>query len=263
MRVAPLVLLLSAALAAGQQRLTMNGATRGLTTSSTSSELSAYANLTNRNTFTVKVYPCFGSLNWYANIGAPATPTRRIFEWEWKEGSKSSGFVRQPATFNSTLGVLFQGLPSLYSKQDVLLWDTTTANPPWLPDAPSSGISSEVTGQGTGAILTWDTTGNSQDSYRLYEYEGEIEDDSGYIDYTPCGVKEFMTDVTTQYDIDIDGSEATATIDGLDPETTYLFKVVVERANGYSDSYNTQIINGAVAVASNLFLSLAALVALS
>jgi hypothetical protein len=251
--------------AVAQTRFNVNEVTRGLLMTSASPQVNLYANLTGKKATTIRVIPCYGQYNYYTRFGRAPTTTSSTFKFTWKPQPVSGPAAAiLPQTYNSSLGLLFQGQGSFNKKSyigkaDLIVTDQATSFEPILTNPT---IDATVKEGGTEATLEWTTTGNPLDSYKLYEYKGEVDEDSGFVDYTACGVIEFMSDVTSQYDIDYDGRDATATITGLDKESPYQYKVVVFRQGGYMADYNLMTVNDASGRASSFLVVPVALVAL-
>jgi len=102
------------------------------------------------------------------------------------------------------------------------------------------------------AVVTWATTGDARDSYKVYRYDLAKKSDWGGMMPPPgmfltaCSYKCWMKlDATATKAITFSGSFASTTVSGLSKRNVTLVAVVAERANGYQASYQMIALNAA------------------
>jgi len=211
------------------------------------------------NLLNFTLFPCYGSLKWYLDIGRPVIPdNQNSCAFDWDPNLKKTWCA--PATYNGTrYNILVQGLrtysgfPLASAKFDMAIFLTATSYDEQVPVPGGSGkldgalLDNLKKGDRQQLTLNWIGTGNANDAYTIYQHDNGANPvvdnpDSGYLLSSGCGLKDFMTPVAG-IDIQNNNNEFSAVIGDLDPEKDYLFAVVVERNGGYLNSYKTLRVN--------------------
>lgn len=276
----------AAVVAFTSQSLALNAVTRGVIVPGTGDQ-STLAKLATVGQPLVKVVmvPCFGDFSFYMKYGNGTTmtvPSKSNNNYACPATSSTQpclnmdstivGFTRR-GTVDAEFQILVEGLGAWSGNLgkgasaivDFVIIDSDNASTADLiPALADTAVTVAVGDSNTKATLEWQLTGDPRDSYNIYEFEGEINEDSGYRSATACGAKLFMTDVTTSHKVTLGSTTGKAEITGLDPEVQYTYKIIVSRQGGYMKEYKTQVVNSSSRVmASILTLCLAFALALT
>jgi len=201
------------------------------------------------------LFPCYGSLDWYLNIGTIPVPDQKngcALKWD---PSVKKTWCSPPVYNGTTYNILAKGLrsytgaPLAAAKFDFAIY---TSNAQYDMQVPVPGGGGNLEGslldglnEGERQTLTmkWVGTGQPNDTYHVYKWEDNpISEDSGFHSSSACGIKEFMIPVTG-ITITNNENQFSTQIGDLDPEKELLFAVVVERPGGYINSYKTLRVN--------------------
>jgi len=206
-------------------------------------------------------------MNWSLGRGyVPTSLGNNSCDAPWPGPLKTRSVCTIPYPRNDTYYyVNVQGLgtwsgSSVYSSIFDMFLFTSDAEFNLLVPAPGQGgaitSSLQVPNQKGGtSVLTmkWQGTGVANDTYSVWQY-ATVPSNSGFTYATGCGAKYFMnqrTDVIVNNNGD---GTFQAVVDQLDPVAITTITVVVDRPNGYTNTYRTIFVNSTTIMFVNLTL---------
>jgi len=199
------------------------------------------------------LFPCFGSMSWYAQLGSVPNPDEDpnslACDQPWESKTSDFNCENFGPSDNSPYYVLVIGQKSyssssLYSSVfDFAFYTDNQTFSSMIPIPGNDGkVTSSMNSDGSTATLTWDSTGNENDTYSIWTYTGSIPD--GSIPYTACGTEMFMSE-NSNAQISKSGDHMSVTLSNLDINTVTFVSIVVQRQNGYKASYELYSLNDA------------------
>jgi len=207
------------------------------------------------NDLTFTLFPCFGEMNFFLGYGVSPNPAGNNtcnLLFAGIEREKYSCTIPFPRN-NTIYQILvvgsgqYSGSASYSSVFDFLV--TNDTGPTTLVPTPGdsgnlqTSLKTVMRGQPQELTVTWQGTGIDSDKYTIYQYNGTIPTNGGYITASGCGVKFFMSprnDVAIQKN----GETYTAVVTNLDAVNPSSVAVVVDREGGYTASYRVVFVNG-------------------
>jgi len=198
------------------------------------------------------IFPCFGQLNWFLGGGflpnvTNTTDNNCNFYWEGTGIASSYCVLNYPANDTTTYIVAQApkafGTPS--SKFDMLVFsrleDFDRVYP--YPGASGALAGAYVDTEHTAVKLTWEGTGNPNDTYSVYYFNGSVSDSSGHLTAGGCGVLDFMTD--SQATITSNGNVYSTKLSSIKGKVITV-SVLVKRLGGYLSAYNQLTVGGGI-----------------
>jgi len=203
------------------------------------------------------LFTCFGEMDWFLASGYLPNPNgNNTCDAFWKGNDKKRSACSVPRPINGTTYYVlikgrgqFAGSDVYSSIMDVLLF---TSNDQYEALVPQPGSEGTVQTKLKDAVkkrdkqeltMTWTGTGNANDVYSVWIYEGKTPDNSGFLYATGCGVKYYMTQRTDVTIKDNGDGTYTTVVTGLDPVEASTVVIVVDRPSGYTNSYRAILVN--------------------
>jgi len=214
-------------------------------------------------------YACYGEYDYYIGLGSEPNVTSYYEKVPWNGlASNGRGFNFTGSGQVTDVYFLFVGLNTYTGGSavfDFLFYTDNEAGSTTVPAPGNNGNTGRtLDSNGDSGSITWTPTGNPNDNYTVYTYNGKSFPDGDTI-ADACSITRFMTPLTSNVGTIKQNTDGTYTASFPNLNKNPLSTVVIVTRNipyGYSVPYETQILNGVAVLVPSLFLMLVALFAL-
>jgi len=196
--------------------------------------------------YNITAFYCFGEVDWYVSIGYTPNITNYDFSLPFAGPETSSiGFSLSGAETLYFLFVCQNAYPGICAELDILV-TPVTGNDSFdaIVPTPVQTVQGSLATGGESGSITWNKTGNPEDSYNVYW--GNTTQPAGYFIATACAVRNWMHNLTQWLGTirnNANNISMTASVNNLNPQVPFTVTVVVNRAGGYSNVYNSFTFN--------------------
>lgn len=220
----------------------------------------SYENPVNVTNLEWVLFPCYGSIQWWVTRNSVPVPGAKnnscSSTWNADNGDQSVCEVTSPkiATYYALLNGSgeFPEYPGVTAKFDFLLTSESDPSYGQIIPVPGNGGTVDATalsqlksGQKQQVTMKFVGTGNPNDTYAAYVFQGNLAENTGYSRYSACGIQLFMQPAAAaNVQITNEGDIFTAVVSNLDPVKASQLAVIVERDGGYMAAYQVVQLNG-------------------
>jgi len=214
-------------------------------------------NLANTGNGPFRIYsiPCSGAFNWYVGFfpSLNSQNSNCSFSWTNQESKQSCTLF-----FPTNGSIIYEQSDAVTtpSTMDIIVLISVQSPSTYFPTPGNGGTLQTNNPDSSNPVLsvTWTTTGNPNDVYSVYGYNGGVS--NGNYPYTACGVRNYMTflNVTQTTSGNTISVNINLTQLGYNVKGPYTIVVVVDRPNGYSSVYNPIINSASIMFPSVVFL---------
>ncbi|EGC39770.1 hypothetical protein DICPUDRAFT_147463 [Dictyostelium purpureum] len=210
-----------------------------------------YFVLKNETATGITVTSCFGAFDIYISINELIIdPKKSNYYGQWNPSVKALGTNIKAFPPGTIIYVAIKGIEDYKFKNNPLSTeysilissDEERIVTPYYPvPAREGAVDVKLTNGGKSGTISFYKTGNPNDIYTIYTYDGERPE--GIFPFSACGVKYFASENKQRIENNGD-NEASATFTGLNPRVQTSLAIVVQRkAKGFSSVYNLVVFN--------------------
>jgi len=191
---------------------------------------------------------CFGEFDWYVDYDSPPNTTSYDDKIEWDPSSTGPVVGTRYATPVYFLFVCKNTYSDHCAVFDLIVTNGTTNISDVTPDNFNHAVTGQVANNGDSGSVTFHATGKSEDWYNVYWQT--TSQPAGYYTSTACSVRGWMQNFTEQQGTVKNNNDGTYTVNvpTLDSKEEFTVTVVVNRNGGYSNVYDSFVLNDGAAV---------------